>query len=84
MTDEEKRQMWEELLDAIREPDRTDFPMPNIIAKEYGEEVGITRNAAYRRLERAFQDGRLSKSEKKALVDGRMYHVYWKKPLDVL
>jgi hypothetical protein len=78
MTDDEKQLMWAELLEVIREPSRADYPKPNITVKECSQELQVSRHAAYRRLEKAAQDGRLVRSPEKVLIQGQRCHVYWK------
>ena len=79
MTDDEKAQMFAELLDAAEPKSRTDFPQPNITTREYAEEKGISVQAAYDRLEAACLAGRLAK-EKDVYVDDCLCNIYWKAP----
>ena len=76
-TDEEKRRMYQELLDAVNPPGREQYPQPNITTAEYAKQKNITVAVAYERLERAVEDGRLKK-QKRVSVDGFARTLYWK------
>lgn len=77
MTDDEKTQMFAELLEAAEPKSRNDFPQPNITSREYAELKGISVQAAYDRLESAFLSGRLKK-ETDVYVDDCLCNIYWK------
>ena len=77
MNDDDKHDMLQELLDAVRVPGREAYPQPNITAREYAEMEGISQGAAYERLERAVKQGRLKKKSG-VLVDGHLPCIYWK------
>lgn len=77
MTDDEKAQMFAELLQAAEPKSRNDFPQPNITSREYAEIKGISVQAAYDRLEAACQLGRMTK-EKDVYVDDCLCNIYWK------
>ena len=76
-TDEEKKRMLQELLDVVDHRSRDQFPEPNITAKEYARLRGITMGAAYRRLEKQVQLGKLQK-ECGILIDDHSNCIYWK------
>ena len=76
-TDEEKRQMFQELLEIVDHRTREQFPQPNITAKEYARLRGITMGAAYRRLEKQVQMGKLKK-ECGVLIGDHSSCIYWK------
>jgi hypothetical protein len=77
MTDDEKQQMFAELLEAARPRSRKDFPQPNITSREYAKLKGISVQAAYDRLESACQQGRMEKGTD-VHVDDHLCNVYWK------
>jgi len=79
MNDEEKRAILQELLDAVREKTRTDYPQPNITVDEYLgllDNSDVTRQEAYNALERKVEDGTLKKANVK--VGDRACNIYWK------
>jgi len=78
VNDEEKRTIFQELLDAVRSPTRADYPQPNITVDEYMSLLHeeISRQEAYNALEKKVEDGTLKKSNVK--VGDRACNIYWK------
>lgn len=77
MNDFDNEAMLQELLDAINEPTRDDFPQPNMTVGEYASQRQITHKAAYNILERRVMEGVLTK--KCGIVIGaRRTCIYWK------
>ena len=87
MNNEDKRAIYRELLDAIGEQMRDDFPQPNVTVEEYrallaedlrekGIEREVTRAVAYNALEKGVRDGKLDRASVK--IGNRPKVIYWK------
>jgi hypothetical protein len=79
MNDEDKRAIYQELLDAVRKPTRADYPEPNITVDEYIallESEDVNRQEAYNALESKVEEGVLKKANVK--VGDRACNIYWK------
>ena len=79
MNNDDKRAILQELLDAVREPTREDYPQPNMTVNEYLDLVDnpdLTKTKAYNALERKVQGGTLKKA--KVQVGDQSCNIYWK------
>jgi len=79
LSDEDKLSIYRELV-AI--PTRADYPQPNITVAEVMEMEGITRSAAYGRLEALVRKGTLKKADNPIKIDGHSHNVYWAASLE--
>jgi hypothetical protein len=79
VNDDEKRAIFQELLDAAQEKTRADFPQPNMTVNEYLDLLDnpdLTKTKAYNALERKVQGGTLKKA--KVQVGDQSCNIYWK------
>lgn len=74
MTVEEKRAI---LKDLLHTPQRSDYPEPNITVEELMRDEGMTRAAAYGKLEALVEEGKLEKAAKRIKIGGHKSNLYW-------
>lgn len=78
VTEQDKVQMWEELVSATRPTIRTDCPQPNITTGEYAEYEKVTVRMAHDRLWAGVENG-IYEYQKGVLIDGHKATIFWGK-----
>ena len=79
MNDDDKRAIFQELIDSIRSPTREDYPQPNITVDEYAATVTekISKASAYNALESGVRKGILKKAVDVKVGD-HACNIYWR------
>lgn len=80
LSDDDKLAIYREL---VAVPTREDYPQPNITVIEVMEMEGLTRSAAYGRLEALVRKGKLKKADNQIKIDGHFHNLYWASSLEI-